>query len=67
VSVQVDRERCIGAGMCALAAPDLFTQDEEDGLVVPLFAEGALPEEQESPAAEAARLCPSGALQLPGG
>ncbi len=29
--IQVDRDRCVGAGMCALTAPDIFTQDD-DGL-----------------------------------
>lgn len=30
--ITVDRDRCIGAGQCVLAAPDVFTQDD-DGLV----------------------------------
>ncbi|MFD4832937.1 ferredoxin [Streptomyces uncialis] len=30
----VDRQRCVGAGMCALTAPAVFDQDEEEGLVV---------------------------------
>jgi ferredoxin len=29
--IQVDRDRCVGGGMCALVAPDVFTQDD-DGL-----------------------------------
>ncbi|WP_107656580.1 ferredoxin [Nocardia suismassiliense] len=28
-----DRERCIGSGMCALIAPEVFDQDEGDGRV----------------------------------
>ncbi|QBS38832.1 ferredoxin [Nocardia sp. CS682] len=28
-----DRERCIGSGMCALIAPEVFDQDEDDGRV----------------------------------
>ncbi|MFG2648432.1 ferredoxin [Streptomyces sp. NPDC048436] len=27
--VQVDKERCVGAGMCALTAPSVFTQDDD--------------------------------------
>lgn len=27
--VEVDKERCVGAGMCALTAPDVFTQDDD--------------------------------------
>ncbi|GAA3440676.1 ferredoxin [Planomonospora venezuelensis] len=32
--VTVDRESCCGAGQCVLAAPAVFAQSEEDGLVV---------------------------------
>lgn len=27
--VTVDMERCVGAGMCALTAPSVFTQDDD--------------------------------------
>ncbi|MCA6091168.1 ferredoxin [Streptomyces sp. SCA3-4] len=30
--ITIDRDRCIGAGQCVLAAPAVFTQDD-DGLV----------------------------------
>ncbi len=60
--VTADRNVCVGAGMCALTAPDLFDQDD-DGLVVVLVAE---PDDEDGKAAarEAVHLCPSGALQL---
>ncbi|MGW7073203.1 ferredoxin [Streptomyces sp. NPDC054855] len=29
VRVTVDTERCVGAGMCALTAPSVFTQDDD--------------------------------------
>jgi ferredoxin len=29
VRITVDRELCIGAGQCVLAAPELFDQDDE--------------------------------------
>ena len=32
--VRVDREVCVGAGMCALTEPEVFDQDPEDGRVV---------------------------------
>jgi ferredoxin len=36
VHITIDRERCIGAGQCVLAAPDVFTQDDEAiGQVLP--------------------------------
>ncbi|MEV7187808.1 ferredoxin [Kitasatospora sp. NPDC093102] len=30
--IRVDRDRCVGGGMCALVAPDVFTQDD-DGFI----------------------------------
>jgi ferredoxin len=58
--VTADREVCIGAGMCALTAPELFDQDD-DGLVTLLHAD---PGPHEEGAREAAGLCPSGAVQI---
>ncbi len=60
--VEVDRQVCIGAGMCALTAPDAFDQDEEDGRVVLL---GPMPPpEQHAAVRRAARSCPSGAITI---
>lgn len=60
----VDRERCIGAGMCALLAPELFDQDEADGRVLLL---AAATEAARHPAArEAAHNCPAAAITLLG-
>lgn len=33
LSVTVDQQVCIGAGQCVLAAPGVFTQREDDGVV----------------------------------
>lgn len=60
--LHVDREQCCSAGMCALTAPDVFDQDEEDGRVVLLTAEP--PHEAQPAAANAIELCPSGAISL---
>ncbi|WP_217206960.1 ferredoxin [Streptomyces sp. AC550_RSS872] len=61
--LRVDRERCIGAGMCALTAPEVFDQDPEDGLVVLLHTEP--PAARRAAARMAAGVCPSGAITLP--
>lgn len=59
--IEVDRERCVGSGLCALSVPEVFDQDQEDGLVVLRQARaGADPGRLR----EAVRLCPSGALAL---
>ncbi|MEU9859383.1 ferredoxin [Streptomyces sp. NPDC047971] len=67
--LSVDRERCIGAGMCAMTAPDVFDQDPDDGLVILLDA--GPPTADRAAARMAAGVCPSGAITLhepePGG
>ncbi|NKY33243.1 ferredoxin [Nocardia speluncae] len=58
-SVQVDRTRCLGCGVCAAYAPGSFTQDDE-GLAV-LCDPPADPVEQVRTAVDS---CPTGALSL---
>ncbi|GAA4545571.1 ferredoxin [Amycolatopsis samaneae] len=59
--VTVDRGVCVGAGLCALAAPRVFDQDEE-GLVLVLQPR---PSGQDRDAAtEAVSLCPSRAARV---
>jgi ferredoxin len=60
--LDVDRERCVGAGMCALTAPEVFDQDDEEGLVVllqPTPAPG-----HRAAVRMAVGLCPAGAIAL---
>ncbi|MFJ4767520.1 ferredoxin [Streptomyces uncialis] len=53
----VDRERCVGASMCALTAPAVFDQDEDEGLMVLLHP---APAPEHRPAARmAVGLCPA--------
>lgn len=60
--VHADRTVCIGAGQCALRAPAVFDQSDDDGTVVVLDAEPG-PEHDESVRAAVA-LCPSGAISV---
>ncbi|MEU3693388.1 ferredoxin [Streptomyces narbonensis] len=62
MDVRVDRDRCLGAGMCALTAPRVFDQDEEEGLVVLLDARP--PEEQRAAVRVAAGVCPASVITL---
>ncbi|RPF24849.1 ferredoxin [Streptomyces sp. TLI_185] len=55
----VDPSRCVGAGMCALIAPEYFDQDEE-GRVEPLRTVDAIDESVR----RAADSCPSGAVRV---
>jgi len=61
VKVAADRDVCISAGNCVMAASALFDQDD-DGIVVVLA--GEVPEAEEGNAREAVRLCPSEALRI---
>ena len=60
--VEADRSKCMGAGMCALNAPEVFDQDENEGLVVVLEAEPAA--EHEDAVRDAVNLCPASAIRL---
>ncbi|BBX05087.1 ferredoxin [Mycolicibacterium moriokaense] len=58
---QADRDVCIQAGNCVMAADAVFDQDD-DGVVVVLVDE--IPDDQLEHAREAVKLCPSQALRL---
>ncbi|MFJ3223028.1 ferredoxin [Streptomyces sp. NPDC086783] len=61
--ITIDRDVCIGAGQCALAAPGVFTQDDDGfGELVPGREEGA----GDPMVREAARACPVSAITVSG-
>ena len=60
--IGVDVDRCRGAGQCALTAPEVFDQDEDDGTVVVLVDEP--PSDLHESVALAARLCPNSVIRL---
>ncbi|WSC90482.1 (4Fe-4S)-binding protein [Streptosporangium sp. NBC_01639] len=62
MKITADTEVCIGAGMCALTAPEVFDQSEEEGTVVVL--DGEPPASSEAAVRRAVQLCPSGALSV---
>ncbi len=61
VKVQADRDVCISAGNCVMAADAVFDQ-YDDGIVVVLVDE--VPEGEQDHVREAVRLCPSQALRV---
>ncbi|MEU1518318.1 ferredoxin [Streptomyces sp. NPDC005811] len=61
MKIIVDRERCVGAGQCVLAAAAVFEQSE-DGLVELLQPEPS--EDLHAAVTEAELICPSGAIEL---
>ncbi|MFG2057482.1 ferredoxin [Micromonospora sp. NPDC048930] len=62
VRIRVDRDRCCGSGNCVLTAPEVFDQDDADGLVLLRRTEPA-PDVLDR-VRRAVDLCPSGALRL---
>ncbi|WP_440581832.1 ferredoxin [Streptomyces flavofungini] len=62
VKIEVDVERCVGAGMCALTAPAVFTQDD-DGFSVVLTGQEAS-DEPHPLVRDAVRACPVSAVSL---
>jgi ferredoxin len=58
--VRVDRERCIGSGMCVLSAPKVFDQDEDDGVVVLL--DERPPADAHAAVLDAAERCPAAVI-----
>ena len=62
LDIHIDKDRCIGAGQCAMAAPRVFTQDDDGySMVIP----GAEKDAADDPMVrEAARACPVSAITV---
>ena len=62
IDIEIDLDRCCGAGTCVLRAPEVFDQDDRDGTVV-VLAEHPGDDLAES-VARAAEECPAGAIRV---
>ncbi|CAN5816038.1 ferredoxin [soil metagenome] len=60
--VTIDEMKCCAAGQCVLAAPDVFDQREDDGIVVLLNADP--PADLFAAVREAAAVCPAVAIEV---
>jgi ferredoxin len=60
--IKIDRSKCVGGGNCVLSAPTVFTQDNEDGLVVVLDENP--PADQGEAVQLAIELCPAKVIWL---
>ena len=63
--IVVDVERCRGAGLCTLTAPEVFDQDEEEGTV--LVLDDRPPPALHQAVIAAARLCPNSVIRVEDG
>jgi ferredoxin len=62
VKVTVSTDKCISSGQCVLAAPEVFDQDDEDGLVI--LRDPSPPAEMAADVKQAAALCPALAITV---
>jgi ferredoxin len=61
MKIEVEKSACIGAGQCALVAPDIFDQDDE-GIVLVLNDSPA--ESLHVAVQKAVNLCPAKAITI---
>lgn len=62
MKVTIDEDKCCGAGQCVLAAPEVFDQRDEDGVVI-LLDENP-PDSEHDNTRNAAALCPAAAIEI---
>ena len=60
--VEFDEPKCVAAGQCAMVAPDVFDQREDDGGAIVLKANPG--PELHDEVREAAAVCPAAAIHL---
>ncbi|WP_305785617.1 ferredoxin [Symbioplanes lichenis] len=62
MKVEFDEPKCVAAGQCAMVAPDVFDQRDDDGVAIVLDAtpDPSLHDEVR----EAAAVCPAAAIRL---
>ena len=62
MKVTIFPEKCVGVGQCVIAAPKIFSQNDDDGQVILLTTEFAEADHEDIRAA--ARLCPASAILI---
>jgi ferredoxin len=62
LSIETDIDKCIGAGLCVVAAPRYFDQRDEDGKV--LVLEGTPGADDRAVVDRAIELCPAAVIRL---
>ncbi|WP_405782436.1 ferredoxin [Streptomyces sp. NBC_00859] len=62
MKISLDFDKCCGAGQCVLAAPEVFDQRDDDGVVILLDADP--PAEEHENVRRAAEVCPAAAIEV---
>ncbi|MBV7706913.1 ferredoxin [Nocardia sp. 852002-20019_SCH5090214] len=62
MEISLDIDKCCGAGQCVFAAPEVFDQRDEDGVVVLL--DDNPPQDQLAAVREAAAVCPAAVISV---
>ncbi|KQV94134.1 ferredoxin [Streptomyces sp. Root369] len=62
MKITVDESKCVSGGQCVLAAPEVFDQRDEDGVVILLNDAPEAPLHEQ--VREAAAICPAAAITL---
>lgn len=62
MKVRIDEHACVASGQCVMAAPDVFDQRDEDGIVVLLQEDP--PTDQADDVHQAAHVCPALAIHV---
>ncbi|RDG37425.1 ferredoxin [Streptomyces corynorhini] len=60
--ISIDFDKCCGAGQCVLAAPEVFDQRDEDGIVILLDPHP--PADQYETVRQAEAVCPAAAIKV---
>ncbi|WP_344044399.1 ferredoxin [Nocardioides panacihumi] len=64
MKIHIDEDKCVGGGQCVLAAPEVFDQRDDDGIVILL--QDSPPSDLDAQVHEAALLCPALAIAVEG-
>jgi ferredoxin len=62
MKIEIDQDKCVGAGQCVFAAMDVFDQRDSDGIVELLTDQP--PVERWDDVREAAAVCPAAAITV---
>lgn len=61
MKAKVNKDTCIGCGVCEATCPDVFHMNDEN---IAEAIEGDIPDQNQSDAEEAKDQCPTGAIEI---